>query len=149
MRRDSYITALKRYFNIEELVCPHIYDRWKTSSWQFLDTHFIHTLLIVRRDILKVPMVCNNGQEFTQRGLRCNRCQLVTSKKYPYLSAHVLGKAGDFTVCGMTAFEARQKIKANKHLLPVNIRLEGGVSWLHIDIIPQWGIKNKVYEFRV
>jgi hypothetical protein len=60
-----------------------------------------------------------------------------------------LGKAGDFIVKGMTAEQAREKIKENADLLPCNIRIEGGVTWLHFDTMNQWGIEDKVYEFRV
>lgn len=149
MTRNEIITQLHKFFDIEELVCNHTFSKWGDKSWQFLDTEFLHTLLVVRRDILKVPMYCNHYKvETYQRGLRCNRCGLVRNKKVVYLSSHILGKAGDFTVEGMTAEQARQLIKANAHLLPCNIRLEGGVSWLHIDTLPQIGVVSKVYEFR-
>jgi hypothetical protein len=146
MERNQIISALNQYFSIEELVCNHTYDKWRNNAWQFLDTHYLHALLVIRRDILKLPMVCNHDSVH-QRGLRCNRCELVKSKNNVYLSAHILGKAGDFTVKGMTASEARQKIKNNAHLLPCPIRLERGVSWLHLDVLPQSGITQKVYEF--
>lgn len=61
-------------------------------------------------------------------------CQLVRGKTSVYLSAHILGKAGDFDVAGMTAEEARQAIKNNANLLPYPVRLEKGVSWLHMDV---------------
>ena len=146
MERSQIISALNQYFSIEELVCNHTYEKWRNNAWQFLDTHYLHALLVIRRDILKLPMVCNHDSAH-QRGLRCNKCELVDSKKNVYLSAHILGKAGDFTVKGMTAEEARQKIKNNAHLLPCPIRLERGVSWLHLDVLPQSGITQKVYEF--
>jgi hypothetical protein len=60
----------------------------------------------------------------------------------------MLGKAGDFTVQGMTAEEARRRIKDNAHLLPYPLRMEAGVSWLHFDVLPQYGINAKVYEFK-
>jgi hypothetical protein len=34
-----------------------------------------------------------------------------------------------------------------QNLLPYPMRMEGGVSWLHIDTLPQFGITEKVYEF--
>ena len=149
MTRNEIITQLHKFFDIEELVCNHTFSKWGDKSWQFLDTEFLHTLLVVRRDILKVPMYCNHYKVSTyQRGLRCNMCNLVKSKGSVYLSAHILGKAGDFTVEGVTAEQARQLIKANAHLLPCNIRMEAGVSWLHIDVLPQWNTNQKVYEFR-
>jgi hypothetical protein len=146
MNRDSIIRELHDYFQISELVCPHTHSKWGERAWQFLDSDFLACLLIIRRDILKVPMVCNTKTS-TQRGLRCNRCDLVKDKKNVYLSSHILGKAGDFTCKGMTAQEARSKIRNNAHLLPCNIRLENGVSWLHFDVLPQYGVDKKVYEF--
>jgi hypothetical protein len=148
MNRDQILTEIKKFFKVKELVCNHIYMKWGESSWQFLDTDFLHALLIVRRDILKAGMVCNNST-MTQRGIRCNCCDLVKNKPSVYMSAHNLGKGGDFTISGMTAEQARQKIKSSAHLLPCNVRIEGGVTWLHIDVLPQTGITQKVYEFKV
>lgn len=144
MSRDQIIRELREYFQISELVCPHTLSKWGERAWQFLDTNYLHCLLIIRRDILKVPMVCNT-QSSSQRGLRCNRCELVRSKDKVYLSSHILGKAGDFTCKDMTAQEARSLIRNNANLLPCNIRLESGVSWLHFDVLPQ--VDRKVYEF--
>ena len=147
MTRNDILTAISKYFSIEELVCKHTYEKWRNNAWQFLDTDYLHALLIIRRDILKSPMICNSVGA-SQRGMRCNRCDLVKNKQSVYLSAHILGKAGDFTIKGMTAEEARQKIKANAHLLPCNIRIESGVSWLHVDTLPQSGIVQKIFEFK-
>lgn len=147
MKRETILRNVRKFFDIDELVCNHTAAKWGDRAWQFLDTDYLHALLIIRRDILKAPMWCNSST-LHQRGLRCNLCELVAGKKVNYLSAHILGKAGDFTVEGMTAEEARQRIKANAHLLPCNIRLEGGVSWLHIDVLPQESVIAKVYEFR-
>lgn len=146
MNRESIIRELHRYFQISELVCDHTHSRWGERSWQFLDTAYLATLLIIRRDILQVPMICNTSSAH-QRGLRCNRCQLVQGKGKVYLSSHILGKAGDFTVQGLTAEQARQRIIENAGMLPCNIRLEGGVSWLHFDVLPQFGVTEKVYVF--
>lgn len=146
--REVILHSIRAYFDVKELVCDHTYDRFGERSWQFLDTNYLHALLIVRRDILKTPMVCNvYRNDLTQRGLRCNRCYEVRSKPYCYLSAHCLGKAGDFTVQGMSAYEAREHIKRNADLLPCPVRLEKDVSWLHLDVLPQYGITDKVYEF--
>jgi hypothetical protein len=91
-------------------------------------------------------MTCNY-KGATQRGLRCNRCKLVKEKKDVYLSSHILGKAGDFTCAGLTADEARKRIRTMQNLLPCPIRLEDGVSWLHFDVLSQYGIEEKVYGF--
>ena len=146
MTRSEILTEVRRYFAISELVCDHTFQRFGEKAWQFLDTDFLHALLIIRRDILQAPMTCNT-KTMRQRGLRCNMCELVREKKSVYLSAHILGKAGDFTVRGMTAERARRTIKDKAELLPCNIRMEAGVSWLHFDVLPQ--LNAKVYEFSV
>ena len=144
--RDHIIRELHRFFQIRELVCEHTHAEWGERAWQFLDTDYLHALLAIRRDILQLPMTCNHDGA-NQRGLRCNRCELVRDKGSVYLSSHVLGKAGDFTVQGITAQEARSRIRNMAHLLPCPIRMEGGVSWLHFDVLRQYGITDKVYEF--
>ena len=82
MTRQEILTAIKPYFDIEELVCDHTYAKWKEQAWQFLDTDYLHALLVIRRDILKKPMWCNSSTKH-QRGLRCNRCQMVQEKSRP------------------------------------------------------------------
>ena len=147
INRQEIIRELHKYFQVSELVCEHTHSKWGEMSWQFLDTDYLHALLIIRRDILQLPMTCNHTGA-NQRGLRCNMCDLVKEKKKNYLSSHILGKAGDFTVRGLTAQEARERIKNNARLLPCNIRLEDNVTWLHFDVLPQFGITEKVYLFR-
>ena len=147
MSREEIIRALREFFEVKELVCDHTFDEWGEHAWQFLDTDYLHALLVIRRDILKAPMICNTSTAH-QRGLRCNLCQLVRDKDAIYLSAHVLGKAGDFTVSGMTAHEARELIKKNVDKLPCRIRMEAGVTWLHFDVLPQYGVASYIYEFR-
>lgn len=146
LTRDEILAGVKKYFDIEELVCDHTYAKWGEKAWQFLDTNLLWCLLIIRRDIIKMPMYCNSGTSH-QRGLRCNMCQLVKSKKSVYLSSHIFGKALDLICPGMKAEKMRQLIKENADLFPCNIRIEGGVSWLHIDVLPQYGVTEKVYEF--
>lgn len=153
MKRQEIISKLKEYFKIQELVCKHTYNTFKDNSWQFLDTEILHTLLVLRTQILKVPMVINDyifGGTNTQRGLRCNICPLVktkTQRNQIYLSAHCNGAAFDVVFgakTGMTAAKARDLIKRNQHLLPYNVRIEKDVTWLHIDSYDK-GVK--VYEF--
>lgn len=147
MDRKDVILELKKYFKIQELVCPHTYEKWKDSSWNFLDTDLLTVLLILRRDILKVPFVINDyvfkGKN-TQRGIRCNCCQLVKSKSSAYLSMHIFGKAFDIVSAKMSATQMRALIKANATKLPCNVRIESNVSWLHIDVMD---MDRKIYEF--
>jgi hypothetical protein len=136
MTRAEIITELKKYFKIKDLVCSHAFKNWGELAWQFLDTELLHTIWIVRTQILKTGMTVNHGTSF-QRGLRCNICQIVmdeTAKGKSYLSAHVNGAGIDFDATGLTAEQARQKIIENQDLLPYPIRFEKGVTWVHMDV---------------
>lgn len=147
MTRIEVIERLQDYFDLSELVCPHTFARFGEKSWQFFDTKTLHTLLILRREILRVPIIINNG-ESTQRGLRCNLCSIVRSKgNKQYLSAHLMGKGFDVVSNEMTAQEMRDKIFENADKLPVPIRIEDGVSWLHFDTFDPSNGDNKVTFF--
>lgn len=128
------------FFSVKELVCKHVYDRYGEAAAMFLDDKLIETINTVREKILCTPMTVNNwatGGSFSQRGLRCNLCDLVREKserQQLYLSAHCLGKGIDFTPEGMTAEEARRLIIGHSERLPWPIRLEEGVSWVHLDV---------------
>lgn len=136
---------IKQYFDIKELVCPHVYELHGDSAWQFLDDRMLDNLLYIREGIGK-PIVVNNwakGGEYSQRGLRCTRCILVIEKvdlRKVYLSEHIFGQAVDFHVVGMTAEEVRQWIIDHADELPYPARLERDVSWVHM------GVRNKSVE---
>ena len=149
--RLEIIKELKQYFDIKELVCPHTYKKFGESSWQFFNSEFLENLLILRRDVLKVPLSCNDwskGGQFSQRGFRCNICELVKSKTLKnqiYLSAHCNGAGADFSSSKMSAKQMRELIKENQHLFTVPVRVERDVSWLHFDIYDSGD--NKYTEF--
>lgn len=146
MTRLEITGQLRAFFDVSELVCPHTYKRFGESSWQFFDTNTLHTLLVLRRDILCVPMTINAGDS-TQRGLRCNLCSIVKGQKKQYLSAHLMGKGFDVISSQITAQEMRYKIFENAEKLPVPIRIEDGVSWLHFDTFDPSNGKNKITFF--
>lgn len=136
MTRNEVISAVKNYFTTDELLCPHVRDKYGERAWMFLSIELLHTLLVVRRDILQVPLYAN-GNGYTQRGLRCNQCALNrdrTGRGEVVMSAHSLGKAVDLVSPKMTAQQMRDKIAEKADLLPYNVRIERDVSWLHIDV---------------
>lgn len=145
MDRQEIINNLKPYFNVRELVCNHVYERFKEQSWMFLSTQLLHTILVLRTEVVKLPMIVNTST-MKQRGLRCNMCPIVKNKKYAYLSAHVTGNGIDFTCNSKTAEEVRQMIRDNADKLPYKIRLEKNVSWCHVDVYDN-GTDNKIAEF--
>ena len=140
MKRTQIINELKRFFAYKELVCPHVLARFGSEAWFIIPTFWLETILVIRTEILKRPMICNNYSSpngvYTQRGTRCNLCQIVkeeTMNGLCYQSAHFNNVGNDFTVVGLNAEQARKEIIAKKHLLPYPIRLESGVNWLHVD----------------
>jgi len=140
MLRSELIIELKKSFDIRELVCSHTFNAFGEKSWQFFDHDTLEMLLVLRRDIVKVPMTINNwhtGGPYSQRGFRCNICQLVkdkTLKGLIYLTSHANGAAFDFDAKGMTSEQVRVLVESKKDLLPCNVRMEDTVSWCHIDI---------------
>lgn len=139
---------IKKYFNINELVGGRTLRKFKERAWKFLDFRALYALLIIREGLGK-PITVNSGRR-QQRGLRTIAQQMVKNKVYRnllYLSAHLLGKAFDFDVEGMTAQEVRDWIIKNEHLFPFKIRLEDKVSWVHLDVIYEEH-NPKVYVFQ-
>ena len=75
---------------------------------------------------------------FDERGVRCNLCNLYVKKTEAgviYISPHGRWQGADFDVAGMTAEEVRQWLVKNQARLPYSIRLERGVSWVHMDVV--------------
>ena len=146
MERQEIIDKVKEYFRIGELVCDHVYARFGDKAWMFLSTELLHTLLVLRTEIIKEPMIINTAT-LKQRGLRCNMCPLVKGKSSVYVSAHLLGRGVDFHVNGKTAEQVRQLIKDNADKLPYKIRLEADTSWVHCDCYDS-GTKDKITMFK-
>lgn len=146
MTREKVIAELRKYFDIAELVCDHTFQRFGEQAWQFLDTDTLRVLLVVRKQILKVPLICNAGASH-QRGLRCNLCAIVRNQNRNYLSAHIQGKGFDLICKEYTAAQMRKMIAGNQDLLPVPVRMESGVTWLHIDTYDPSNGKNKITFF--
>jgi hypothetical protein len=138
-----------KYFSLDEIMCPHVYDQFGEMSWSFMDIRLLTTLEIIREHIDKSIYVNNwmvHG-DFSQRGFRCIQCQLVKDaikQNKLYVSPHMTGQAVDFDIVGMNAEEGRQWIIANQNILPYPIRLEKNVNWVHMDIR---GGKDKITLF--
>lgn len=147
------MSKITDYFRIEELVCLHVYNRFKEKSLDFIDYKLKETLLVIREKLDR-PIYINNwiwGGNKSQRGLRCNVCALAKEKTMlnkNYLSAHVLGKGVDFTVKGMTAEEVRQWLQKNQILLPYPIRVESDVTWVHVDVLEYRQSGDKITYFK-
>ena len=137
---------MKQYFDIKEIVCDHVYDRFGETAWRFFDPRLLKVMAWLRLKLNRRIIINSRSYGLTQRGLRCNLCSLVAKKTTPYLSAHILGAAFDFDVEGMLAEEVRKWIEANKRDLPYPVRLESNVSWVHLDTATEQTDKVTYFE---
>jgi hypothetical protein len=157
-----------QYFDLVELVCPHVYYKYGEWLWQFIDERLLKTLDFIRSK--NGPVFVNNYDMpqyvnsdyilyirgrmrnnlpiipehvplppkglLDERGVRCNLCDTVIKKSGSlYMSAHVHWTAVDFDVQGKIAEEVRQWIINNAAKMPYPVRLEKGVSWVHLDMV--------------
>ena len=138
----------------KELVCPHVYAKYGERSIKFMRKEILETIDVIRNKIICAPIVINNGKNCTQRGLRCNICELVANKTKAgklYLTAHSFGAGLDFSSPKYTANQMRDMILKNQHLLPYKIRMESPIdapTWVHIDVLCEPTQVDKVYIFR-
>lgn len=160
MNRQEIEQRLRKYFHHHELVDRATYQRHGTDSWQFFDTDILLSLLILREGI-NLPFDVNNwywGGIYDERGLRTNICDIVykkTIKKRLYLSGHILGKAFDFKVKGMSSDKVRQWAVDHADLFPCNLQFENvnsatgkTISWVHMDS-RYISSKPKIYLFNI
>ena len=134
------ISRIRKYFDTQELVCKHVYERFGDDALKFFDHRLLETLLFIREGMNK-PIYVNNwqiGGSLTQRGLRCCVCPLVKTKsdlKKVYMSSHIFGRGIDFDVKGMSPKEVKDWIVAHQDELPYPIRIELNTPTLtHLDV---------------
>lgn len=148
------IKEFKQFFKTHEIVSRDFYNKYADEKcWAVFRPELIECVLVVRRDILKTGLVCNDwvfGGKHHQRGYRENTCDICMEKTKSgiiYASPHPLGAALDLKSAKMSAEEMRQRIIECAYMLPHPVRLEKNVSWLHIDVCCLPSQKVKVYCF--
>ena len=144
MIREQVINQIKNYFKIQEFVDQEVYSLYGQRSWRYFDTYLLNSILTIRKELEK-PITINNwlwGGNFSQRGLRHNKSEIVMKKTRPYLSAHLMGKAIDFDVKGMKAHKFNCKIRLENKInnKPIN--------WVHLDIVEEKQ-NPKIYLFNI
>ena len=131
-----------KYFTVKELVSEDVYDLLGDNAIKLLDTNALEVLEDVR-EILGVPLICNNW-EFGGKRNYCGYREIPCTVGAPR-SAHRDGKAFDLISVKMDAEKMRNILKQNAHKLRHKIRIEDGVSWLHIDVRNPYS--DKIYFF--
>ena len=152
-------------FEAWELVDPYIYAKYGEASLQFIDPRLKKWIEWFRNRI-DLPVYVNNYKDpskpaviFDERGYRSNLCDIVKAKtgiikgvyhkedEILYLSAHTRFQAIDFDVQGCLAEEIRSWIKNHQKEMPVPIRLEKDVKWVHMDVCAPLDSYDKVTYF--
>ena len=160
MNRQEILKELRKYFVAQEFVGPVTFKKHGQTSFQFMSTDLLETILFIRKGIDK-PFYANDwhiGGIYDERGFRSNMSDIVfakTEKHIEYLSGHVLGMALDFKVKGMRSDDVRKWIIDHADELPCKVRLENiilstgkTITWVHLDV--KWIESNpKVYLFNV
>lgn len=149
MQNNKLIKCMyaNKYFDIKELVPSQTYSKYGDDSIKFLDKDALKALENVR-EILNVPLICNNwfaGGSRNYCGYRDSECKIGAPK-----SMHKLGKAFDLVSTKLTAKEMREILDKNQDKLIYPIRVEkwdnhGEISWLHIDT--HWNTHGKQLYF--
>lgn len=121
-----------KHFDIKELVPPEIYELGEERAYMMLDQNMLKMEDGIR-EFFGVPVTINNWHingSYTLRGYRPPDCSTGAE-----LSQHKFGRAGDKTIRGYTAEEARQLIIKNQKspLLNWITVIEDKVNWLHTD----------------
>ena len=140
-------------FEAWELVDPYIYAKYGEASLQFIDPRLKKWIEWFRNRI-DLPVYVNNYKQnpkpaviFDERGYRSNLCDIVKSQSGLYLSAHTRFQAIDFDVQGCLAEEIRSWIKNHQKEMPVPIRLEKDVNWVHCDVCVPLDSYDKITYF--
>ena len=137
---------IQKYFDKEELLSKHVYN--SGGGYELLHPD-LQKLVVWIRETLGRPMFANNweiGGQFSQRGYRTNDDPVCKAQKFVPGSAHFKGKALDFDVKGMTAEQVRKWLHDNQESAPVRFRVEKGVNWVHVDVMPHKA-SDKAYFF--
>ena len=133
-----------KYFEIYEIVCPHIYKEYGEFTWNLIPNWMKITLDALREHFNK-PITVNNyhwNGNLTQRGVRCIKCKLVQDRLKSgevYASAHYTFQAFDFSIKGLSSQEIYDEILKNQHKFPYIRRMENisyTPTWVHVDNKP-------------
>jgi len=128
-----------KYFKIKELVSPLVYRKFGDFAWKFFDEDVLSDLDTIR-EYHAARIVINDwawGGSLKQCGLRCNKDDLVASKKDVYCSAHIMGKGFDLHSDNIPKLyndvEFLIKNKRLKKIRRIESQQTTKNAWCHVD----------------
>ena len=119
------------HFLVQELVPQDLFNRYGEEAIRYMDPRLLEVLEALRTAI-DTPMTINNYHIDGSR--HWSGIRTPESPWYRPYSPHSYGMAFD-AVGNFEASEVRQRIKSGEIKLPHPVRLEMGVSWLHVDVM--------------
>lgn len=136
-----------RHFKLYELLPKELYID-EDMGWDLFDERILRTIDIIR-EIVGVKLICNNWYWKGKRNWSGARNK--NSPDFRIGSCHSIREdrkvmALDVISPAMSAAEMRRLIVQRHTELPCPIRIEDGVSWLHVDVKEQVGYM--VYFFK-
>lgn len=119
-----------RFFRVQELVPPSIYDAQGSKALRLIDDRVLMTL-----DQLRIqfgPCTVNDwcfGGRFEQSGLRTDECQ-----EFSPTSQHTFGRAMDCKFRDSPSDEVREFVIHHRSAFPFIVFMETDISWFHFDV---------------
>jgi hypothetical protein len=127
---DHEVLYRPRFFQVEELVSPTVFNTLGERAWLVMDYRILRTVDAVR-EFFGRPVTINNwhlGGNRTCSGFREPTCTVGAK-----FSQHRFGRAVDLLVRDLSADHVRGEILKNlPHFMYVTA-MEDGVSWVHLD----------------
>ena len=128
-----------KYFKLQELVSPIVYNHYGDFAWSFFDENILRDLDKIRERFGQAITINTwlYGGNTMQCGFRSNMDKMVKDKTTLYCSAHCMGKAFDLHCSdNVKLFDLIYKMINNGELSAIK-RLESRQStkdgWVHID----------------
>lgn len=135
-----------KYFAIHELVPAELLkELHEDLLWNMLDGDILIGLDAIKEQFPDGKATVNNYYWKGNRGWSGIRTR--SSDWYSESSMHSVGKAFDIVLSAYDIDKVRSYILDNQGLFPGITRIEGGVSWLHIDSKPTG--KQSIHVFYV
>ena len=128
-------------FITQELIPPSLFQRYGDQSIRYFDIRILEVLERIR-EWVDAPMTINNWHR--QGNRQWSGIRTPDSPYYSLGSAHSWGLAFD-AVGDWEPDDVRAAILSEQLMLPHPVRLELGVSWLHVDVMNISG--NRVETF--
>ena len=152
-------SKFKKYFETYEIASLYVCNTKQPPEIYALFDERLKDLIVWVREGIGRPMYANNWilyeklkqanprlVKFEQRGIRVKDDPDCKRQKFVTKSAHFEGKALDFDVQGMTAQQVRVWLYDNQDSAPIRFRVEKGVNWVHVDVMPHKA-SDKAYFF--